>query len=265
MSQKELKIVSWNVNGLRAVFKKNFLTSLKSLDADIVAIQETKLQENQLTDDMREFGDYKSFFFHASVKKGYSGVASYTRVSPLNIRSGFGVQRFDDEGRVIEMDLGDVILFNVYFPNGQMNQERLQYKLDFYESFFNYTDKLKKNGRGIIIAGDFNTAHNEIDLKNPKANEKRSGFLRIERDWLDNIVSRGYVDTYRALYPEKVKYSWWTYRFNARANNAGWRIDYFFVSEDLFKSGRIKGAFIDNSIYGSDHCPVGIVLGATGI
>ena len=260
MTQNPLKLVSWNVNGLRAVMKKGFQDALKKLDADIVALQETKLQEDQLTEAMRRVGDYDAYFCHASVKKGYSGVAAYTRVKPDQVNYGIGVERFDSEGRIIEMDLGDVIFFNVYFPNGQMSDDRLRYKLDFYEAFFVHADDCRKRGYSVIVTGDFNTAHNEIDLKNPKANADRSGFLRIERDWMDHIVDRGYVDTFRALYPDTVKYSWWTYRFNARQNNAGWRIDYFFVSRDLFDSGRVADAFIDNSIYGSDHCPVGLIL-----
>jgi len=260
MTQHRIRLVSWNVNGLRAVMKKGFLESLDKLDADIVALQETRLQASQLTGSMRRVGDYEAYFSHASVKKGYSGTAVYTRISPEQVRHGIGVERFDNEGRIIELKLGDVIFFNVYFPNGQMSDERLQYKLDFYEAFFAHADEWRRRGYGVIVTGDFNTAHNEIDLKNPGANANRSGFLRIERDWLDQIVDRGYVDTFRALYPDTVKYSWWTYRFNARKNNAGWRIDYFFVSRDLFDNGRVHDAFIDNSIHGSDHCPVGLVL-----
>ena len=260
MANGLIKLVSWNVNGLRAVMNKGFCDSVKSLDADVVAIQETKLQDAQVTDEMRSMAGYQSYFCHAAVKKGYSGVATYTRLEPRAVKLGMDVPHFDGEGRIIEMDLGDFIFFNVYFPNGQMSEERLKYKLDFYKAFFDQADAYRDQGRSLIIAGDFNTAHNEIDLKNPKANENRSGFLRIERDWLDQIVTRGYVDTFRALYPQTVQYSWWTYRFQARAKNVGWRIDYFFVSSDLFEQGRIKDAFIDNAIYGSDHCPVGLIL-----
>ncbi len=260
MALKTLKLISWNVNGLRAVWNKDFSRSMAALDADIVGLQETKVQEDQLTEAMRAIDGYQAFFSHATTKKGYSGVASYTRMEPHHVKMGIGIDRFDAEGRIIEMDLGNLLFFNVYFPNGQMSEERLQYKLDFYEAFFNYTDACIAAGRSVIVAGDFNTAHNEIDLKNPKANEKRSGYLRIERDWLDRIVQRGYVDTFRALYPETEKYSWWTYRFKAREKNVGWRIDYFFVSRDLYEAGRVKDAFIDNEIFGSDHCPVGVVI-----
>jgi exodeoxyribonuclease-3 len=253
-------MISWNVNGLRAVWKKNFTASVEQLGADILAVQETKIQEAQLTDPMRNIPGYSTFWSHAATKKGYSGVGTYTRIAPRRVGTGIGISRFDDEGRIIEMDFDDFVFFNVYFPNGQMGEDRLQYKLDFYEAFFDYTGRLRDGGRSLVISGDYNTAHNEIDLKNPKANEKTSGFLRIERDWLDLITAEGYVDTFRHFHPEAVKYSWWTYRFKARERDIGWRIDYFFVTQDLIKNNRVKEAFIDNDIYGSDHCPVGLVI-----
>ncbi len=258
--KKTIKLVSWNVNGLRAVIKKNFFECFKSIGADIFAIQETKLQEHQLADEVKNIDGYESFWSYSTVKKGYSGVGVYTKIKPLNVRHGIGIDRYDNEGRIIEMDFGGFIFFNIYFPNGQMSEERLQYKLDFYRDFFEYADKYKDKGKSLIITGDFNTAHNEIDLKNPKPNEKRSGFLRIERDCLDRIVENGYTDTFRHFYPDIVKYSWWSYRFRAREKNAGWRIDYFFVTKDLIKKGLVKEAFIDNDINGSDHCPVGMVM-----
>jgi exodeoxyribonuclease-3 len=260
MTKKAIRLVSWNVNGLRAAWKKDFVESMRGLDADVVALQETKLQEDQLSDEMRHLGDYVSYFAHASEKKGYSGVAVYTRIPPVHVRYGLGIERFDIEGRIIEMDMGDFVFFNVYFPNGQMSEVRLRYKLDFYQAFFDYADQLRKQGRSLVIAGDFNTAHNEIDLKHPKANENRSGFLRIERDWLDQIIQRGYVDTFRTLHPDAVEYSWWTYRFKAREHNAGWRIDYFFISKEMMEQGRVQEAFIDNRVFGSDHCPVGLLV-----
>ena len=260
MAGQQLRLISWNVNGLRAVLKKDFSESFQKLEPDVLAIQETKLQEHQLTEDMRNMLGYESFWSCASTKKGYSGVGTYCRISPHQVNTGIGIPEFDEEGRIIETDFGDFIFFNVYFPNGQMNAERLQYKLDFYEAFFKYADELKKAGRDLVITGDYNTAHNEIDLKNPKANEKTSGFLRIERDWLDRIIAGGYVDTFRYFHPEEEKYSWWTYRFKARERNIGWRIDYFFVTRGLIDKGRVKEAFIDNDIYGSDHCPIGLVI-----
>jgi len=255
-----VKLVSWNVNGLRAIVKKDFAASVRRLDADILAIQETKLQEHQLTAPMREMDGYRSYWSHASTQKGYSGVGVYTRREPRAVRYGIGQPRFDDEGRILELEFDDVIFFNVYFPNGQMSPARLQYKLDFYDAFFAYTDRYKDQGRRVIITGDYNTAHNDIDLKNPQANAQRSGFLRIERDWLDRIIAAGYVDTFRHFYPDVEKYSWWTYRFKARERNAGWRIDYFFATRNLIENREITDAFIDNDIFGSDHCPVGIQL-----
>lgn len=260
MPKQTIKLVSWNVNGYRAAMKKDFLDSIKALDADIFGLQETKLQEAQLTQAMKEINGYQAAFSFSTVKKGYSGVAAYSRMTPKAVRHGLGIPRFDDEGRMVELEFDAFTFFNVYFPNGQMSDERLQYKLDFYEAFFDYTERLRKEGKSLIITGDFNTAHNEIDLKNPGPNSDRSGFLPIERQWIDRIVDMGYVDTFRRLYPETVKYSWWTYRFNARKNNAGWRIDYFFVTDDMVDRGWVKEAFIDNDIFGSDHCPVGLIL-----
>jgi len=255
-----VKLISWNVNGLRAVMKKDFLGSIRKLDADIVGIQETKLQAPQLTPEMTDLSGYTAYWSHAKTKKGYSGVGVYTRRKPNSVRYGIGQPRFDDEGRILELDFGTFIFFNVYFPNGQMSAERLQYKLDFYEAFFAYVNQYKNDGRRVVITGDYNTAHNEIDLKNPTANAKTSGFLRIERDWLDRIIADGYIDTFRHFYPDEVKYSWWTYRFKARERNAGWRIDYFFTSRNMIENGEIADAFIDNDILGSDHCPVGLQL-----
>ncbi len=255
-----MRLLSWNVNGLRAIYKKGFAEAVAAMAPDILALQETKLQPDQRTGEMLDLSGYDSYWDYAVDKKGYSGVAVYARHQPREVRCGFGVDRFDREGRVLQLDYGPFILFNVYFPNGQRDAERLNYKIEFYREFFAYTDRLREQGRSLVITGDFNTAHNEIDLKNPRSNKDRSGFLRIERDLLDDIVARGYVDTFRHLYPDTVQYSWWSYRFNARQNNAGWRIDYFFVSRDLIDRGAVGEAFILGEIKGSDHCPVGIEL-----
>lgn len=271
--KKRIKLISWNVNGLSAAMKKGFSESFISFNADIVAIQETKLQESKLTEEMESLDNYQSYWSFSRVKKGYSGVATYTRINPLDVRHGMGRPEYDDEGRICEIDFGDFIFLNVYFPNGGDKKiddatafmqtddgKRLVYKQNFYRDFFDYADALRQAGRSLIIAGDYNIAHNEIDLKNAKANEKYSGFLRIERDWIDRIVNNGYVDTFRHLHPDTVKYSWWTYRFGARSRNVGWRIDYFFVSPDIIEKGWLQDAFIDNGIMGSDHCPTGLVL-----
>ncbi len=255
-----IKLVSWNVNGLRAVMNKDFTQTVEKLDADILLLQETKLQETQRTDEMTALPSYESFWAYSTVKKGYSGVVAYTRLSPLSVTTVFDRPEFDGEGRVIQLDYPAFTLFNGYFPNGQMSEERLRYKLDFYDWLLAHADTLRRQGKSVIITGDFNTAHNEIDLKNPGPNAKTSGFLRIERDVLDRMVQDGYVDTFRHFYPDTVKYSWWSYRFNARKNNTGWRIDYFFVTRDLIDKGAVKDAFIDNDVLGSDHCPVGLLL-----
>jgi len=255
-----IKLVSWNVNGLRAVLKKNFWEAFKALDADVFCIQETKLQAPQLDASMTEIPGYKAYWSHCGVKKGYSGVGAWTRLEPKSVSYGIGVPAYDAEGRIIEFDFGKFLLFNIYFPNGQMSEERLQYKLDFYRDFFEYANRLKSRGRSLIITGDYNTAHNEIDLKNPRANANTSGFLRIERNWLDAIAAAGYVDTFRYLHPDLVKYSWWSYRSRARERNAGWRIDYFWVTSDLVENNQIQAAFIADDIHGSDHCPVGLIL-----
>ena len=252
-----MRIYSWNVNGLRSLAKKNFLEWIGEENPDILCIQETKLQENQLEDNIKNIDGYYSYFSFAH-KKGYSGVATYTKEEPISVKHGIGIERFDSEGRILITEFKDFILLNIYFPNGQRDEERLQYKLDFYEALFNYCDELVEEGKKLVICGDYNTAHNEIDLKNPKANEKASGFLRIERDWLDKIIERGYIDTFRNMNPDKIKYSWWSYRFKARERNAGWRIDYHFVSNNLLD--RVENTEILNEVYGSDHCPVMLEL-----
>ncbi|EJP6471181.1 exodeoxyribonuclease III [Clostridium sp. FAM 1755] len=252
-----MRIYSWNVNGLRAVAKKNFLEWIEEENPDILCIQETKLQENQLEDNIKNIEGYYSYFSFAE-KKGYSGVATYTKEDPISVKYGIGIEKFDSEGRILITEFKDFTLLNIYFPNGQRDEERLQYKLEFYEALFNYCDELVKEGKNLVICGDYNTAHNEIDLKNPKANEKTSGFLRIERDWLDKIIERGYTDTFRNMNPDKIKYSWWSYRFKARERNAGWRIDYHFVSNNLLD--KVKNTEILNHVYGSDHCPVMVEL-----
>ena len=252
-----MRIYSWNVNGLRAVAKKNFLEWIGEENHDILCIQETKLQENQLEDNIKNIDGYYSYFSFAH-KKGYSGVATYTKEEPISVKHGISIERFDSEGRILITEFKDFILLNIYFPNGQRDEERLQYKLDFYAALFNYCDELVEAGKKLVICGDYNTAHNEIDLKNPKANEKASGFLRIERDWLDKIIERGYTDTFRNMNPDKIKYSWWSYRFKARERNAGWRIDYHFVSNNLLD--RVENTEILNEVYGSDHCPVMLEL-----
>jgi len=252
-----MKIYSWNVNGLRAVAKKSFFDWIAYESPDILFLQETKLQDDTLPEELRNIEGYHSYFSHAE-KKGYSGTGVYTKIKPDEVYYGFGIKEFDSEGRIVALRFGNTVMFNIYFPNGQMSEDRLKYKLDFYDAALDHFENLRNKGNNLLISGDYNTAHNEIDLKNAKANENYSGFLRIERDWLDKFVKTGYVDTFRNLFPDKVQYSWWSYRFNARKNNTGWRIDYHFVNKEFLP--KVKDSYIMNDVYGSDHCPVVVDL-----
>ena len=252
-----MNIFSWNVNGIRAVKKKGFLDFISDYSPDILCLQETKAHVEQLGDDLLNIPGYLSIFDSPKYKKGYSGVAIYTKEEPLNVSTTLDSdQDLDDEGRTLIAEYDKFILLNFYFPNGQMNDIRLDYKFRFHDAAYDMFVKLKRKKKNIIICGDYNIAHNEIDLRHPKPNENTSGFLRIERDWLDKFQKKGFVDTFRYFYPDEVKYSWWTYMRNARQNNAGWRIDYFWVSQ----IDKIKDAQIHNDVFGSDHCPVSISL-----
>lgn len=250
-----IKILSWNVNGIRAAAKKGFLDWLAAASPDILCVQETKAQPEQLGKELIDPPGYRSHWLGAK-KKGYSGVAVYTKDEPLNVTSTMGIERFDDEGRLIRLDYKDFSLFNVYFPNGKMGPERLQFKMDFYDAFLEQVQDLRTKQNRIVFVGDVNTAHNDIDLARPKENEKVSGFLPVERRWIDKAVSSGYVDTFRHLHPEEVRYSWWDMKSRARDRNIGWRIDYVFVTEEMIDS--VKSAYILTDVMGSDHCPVGV-------
>jgi len=252
-----MKIYSWNVNGIRAIKNKGFIEWITVDQPDVLCIQETKIQENQISEELKNIEGYYSHFSCAQ-KKGYSGVATYSKQKPISVAFGIGIEKFDNEGRILITEFEDFTIFNIYFPNGQKDEDRLNYKMEFYDALLAYCETLRKKGKRLIICGDYNTAHNAIDLKNPKANEKYSGFLPIERAWMDKFISYGYVDTFRYLHEEEVKYSWWSYRFKARDKNVGWRLDYFFVTEDLLSE--VKEASILNEVVGSDHCPVSIIL-----
>jgi exodeoxyribonuclease-3 len=254
---KKIKILSWNVNGIRAIYKKGFLDWFKEEKPDILCIQETKAQQEQLPDDLINVEGYHSYFSSA-VKKGYSGVAIYSKTEPESIKKGFGIEKFDNEGRILIAVYPEFTLLNIYYPNGKARQERLQYKMEFYDAFLKYVDKLKKKGINIIICGDVNTAHKEIDIARPKENEKVSGFLPEEREWIDKFISHGYLDTFRMFNQEPDNYTWWDQLTRARDRNVGWRIDYFYISENLKK--KIKNAFIMPDVMGSDHCPIGIEI-----
>jgi exodeoxyribonuclease-3 len=250
-------IHSWNVNGFRAVLGKGFWDWFQQSDSDVVCLQEIKTRPEQLNSRDKSFPGYQVFWNPSRAKQGYSGVATFYRNKPQSISKSLPDERFQGEGRLILMEYDHFFLFNVYFPNGQMSDERLQFKLQFYDSFLDYAQKLRQE-KPIVVCGDFNTAHKEIDLKNPKANEDRSGFLPIERQWLDKFLAHGYIDTFRMFNQEPGHYTWWTYRFGARSRNAGWRIDYFFVSEEL--KNNVVRSWIEPHVMGSDHCPIGLEL-----
>jgi exodeoxyribonuclease III len=253
----KIKLVSWNVNGIRAVSKKGFFEWMEETRPDILGLQETKISSDQLTEELIKRKGYKSYFSHAE-KRGYSGVALYTKEEPISVQEGFGVPRFDSEGRTLVADFGDFVIANIYFPNGAQNEERLQYKLDFYDAFYKWANKLVKEGKKLTVCGDYNTAHKAIDLARPKENEKISGFLPVERAWMDKFVKAGWSDTFRLINDKPDQYSWWHMRTNARERNVGWRIDYFFTSKNL--TDQVDGATIEQHVLGSDHCPVTLTL-----
>jgi exodeoxyribonuclease-3 len=256
MTAKETRLLSWNVNGIRAIRKKGFLEWLQDDSPDVLCVQETKVQPDQIEDALKEPAGYHTWWAFPE-KKGYGGVALYSKAEPKSVSYDFG-GGFDVEGRVIIAEYPDFTLFNIYFPNGKQGDERLAYKMKFYDIFLDYADSLKRTGKKIIVCGDVNTAHKEIDLARPGPNSKVSGFLPQERAWIDKFVSHGYVDTFRHFDDRPEQYSWWDMKTGARARNIGWRIDYFFVSENLLPS--LKSAFILSEVMGSDHCPVGITL-----
>ena len=231
---KIIRILSWNVNGIRAVHKKGFLDWLAKERPDILCIQETKASIEQLSEDLLAPNGYTSYW-NSAVRKGYSGVSIYTKTPALNVKDYMGIPEFDHEGRFLRVDFDEFVLMNVYFPNGKMGSERLKFKLDFYDAFLDYIERLREQKRSVVFLGDVNTAHQEIDLARPKENSKVSGFLPIERQWIDTTVAKGYLDTFRKFNGDLVQYSWWDMKSGARNRNIGWRIDYVFVSADLEK------------------------------
>ena len=248
-----MKLISWNVNGLRACVGKGFEESFGQLDADFFCLQETKMQQGQL--DLQVEG-YTSYWNYAE-KKGYSGTAVYTRHTPLSVSYGIGVDEHDHEGRVITLEMAVFYLVTVYTPNSQDGLRRLDYRMAWEDAFLAYLQALDAK-KPVVVCGDMNVAHQEIDLKNPKTNRRNAGFTDEERDKFSHLLESGFTDTFRLLHPDEIKYSWWSYRFKAREKNAGWRIDYFLVSDRL--ADRVSAAEIHNEIMGSDHCPVELVL-----
>jgi len=251
-NNSRLKFISWNVNGIRAVEKKGFISTLPDFDADVVCLQETKAQPDQLSEELKNIPGYTSYW-HSAERKGYSGVACYCRQQPISVKEGLGDREFDSEGRVLTLEFADYYLVNIYFPNSGDGLKRLDYKLRFNEKLVDFAKQLEAK-KAVILCGDFNVAHKEIDLKNPKANVKHAGFTPEERAWMDSFIDAGFVDTFRMFNQQPDQYTWWSYRFNARAKNVGWRIDYFCVSEGA--KNKVKDASILSDILGSDHCPV---------
>ena len=252
-----MKILSWNVNGIRAAIKKGLFEWIKKQDADIICLQEIKAMPDQVPPHLKNIPGYE-IYWNSAERKGYSGVVTFTKHKPLDIKKGFGINRFDNEGRTLITEFSAFTLFNFYFPNGKKNQERLDYKMDFYDTFMAYADNLKAEGKNIVVCGDFNTAHKEIDLSRPKENEKISGFLPIERAWIDTFIDHGYVDTFRYFNNEPEQFTWWDLKTRARERNVGWRIDYFFSNKEFI--AKIKNSFIMQDVMGSDHCPVGLEI-----
>lgn len=243
------KFISWNVNGIRACNEKGFSDFFRSVDADIFCIQESKCQEGQIALD---FPGYEQFW-NSAEKKGYSGTAVFTKQNPVSVTKGIGIEEHDHEGRVLTLDMGAFYFVCVYVPNSQNELQRLDYRMTWEDAFREYLGKLKEE-KTVIVCGDMNVAHEEIDLKNPKTNHRSAGFTDEEREKMTELLASGFVDSYRYLYPDEVKYSWWSYRFKAREKNVGWRIDYFLVSEDA--KSKVKGAEILTDVFGSDHCPI---------
>ena len=248
-----MKLISWNVNGIRAAWKKGLPEFVAAENPDVLCLQETKIQVEQLTPELTDLPGYRSHWSMAE-KKGYSGVATYTRPEPLAVATNFGSPALDTEGRVLHVEYPDFHLFNGYFPNSGMGPERLAHKMQFYDEFLSLTERLRKAGKGIVVCGDVNTAHTEIDIARPKENENSPGFMPVERAWVSKLVTHGYHDTFRIFVAEPGHYTWWDMKTGGRARNVGWRIDYFFVSDEL--RGRIKAAGIMPSVQGSDHCPI---------
>ena len=250
----KVKLISWNVNGLRAVVGKGFVDIFNALDADVFCLQETKLQAGQIELDLPGYEQYWNY----AERKGYSGTAVFTRIKPLNVTYGMGIEAHDTEGRMITLEYETFYLINVYTPNSKDELARLPYRMEWEDDVRAYLKKLEQT-KPVVLCGDLNVAHEEIDLKNPKTNRKNAGFSDEERAKMTELLSAGFIDTFRYFHPDKTgEYSWWSYRFNARKNNAGWRIDYFITSKDL--DSRLEQAEIYTDITGSDHCPVGLVL-----
>jgi exodeoxyribonuclease-3 len=253
-----MKITTWNVNGLRALIRKDGWEWVQSYSPDVLCLQEIKARPDQLTQNQHTLFDGYHAIWNPAERPGYSGVLSLIKDENVESTLGLGKDKFDNEGRVVQTKFPDFRLFNIYFPNGGRDHSRVPFKLDFYAALLELCNRLHTEGEKIIICGDINTAHQEIDLKNHKGNKNTTGFLPEEREWISKYLANGFVDAFRVLYPEKEQYTWWTYRSNARANNVGWRLDYFLISDGLME--QVKDVIIHNEVMGSDHCPVTLKL-----
>ncbi len=253
-----MRLISWNVNGIRAAQRKGLLAWFAAESPDLLCLQETKAHPEQLDGALRGVAGYHAYWSSAQTRKGYSGVAAYTRAEPRSVSSAFGVEEFDIEGRILVLDMGDFLLYNIYFPNGGRGPERLEYKLRFYEEFLQQVCRARDSGRHVVVCGDYNVAHRAIDLADPEANRHASGFLPEEREWMDRFLGAGFVDTFRMFCGEGGNYTWWDLRTRARPRNDGWRIDYFVVDEELRE--KVSAAGILPDVEGSDHCPITLEL-----
>ena len=253
-----MKLISWNVNGLRAVINKGFVDFFNKIDADIFCIQETKMQEDQINDEIKNIFKEYNEYWNSAEKKGYAGTAIFSKEKPINVTYGIGIEQHDKEGRVLTLEFEKFYMVNCYTPNSKRELERLDYRMVWEDEFRKYLLKLNEN-KPVILCGDLNVAHEEIDLKNPKTNRKNAGFTDEERNKMTELLNAGFTDTFRFLYPTKTDcYSWWSYMFKAREKNAGWRIDYFIVSKSI--ENKIKESYIFSEVLGSDHCPVGLEI-----
>lgn len=253
-----LSLYSWNINGIRAGARKGFVNWVQQTQPDILCLQETKAHPQQLTEELRQPAGYETYWA-ISARPGYSGVALYSRVKPISVQLGLGIEAFDREGRTIIAEYADFVLIGAYFPNGSRDHSRVPFKMAYKAEFFAFCNRLRAAGKSIIFCGDVNTSHREIDLARPRQNQNTTGFLPEERAWLDQVVAAGYIDTFRQLYPERRgAYSWWSYIGGARQRNVGWRLDYFFITPDLLP--RLVEAAIHPEVDGSDHCPVSLTL-----
>jgi len=252
-----MELISWNINGLKASLKKGLVDFIKEQKADIYLFQETKTTKEDAKDSLEDIKDYYDYWCSSKKKKGYSGILTFSKKEPLSVQKGLGIKKFDDEGRLMTLEFQDIYVINVYFPNAGRNLNRLDFKIWFNKEFLHFCEKLREE-KALIIGGDFNVAHKEKDLANPDSNQQNAGFTIEEREWFSRFLKKGYIDTFREFEHEGEKYTYWTYRYNAREKNIGWRIDYFIVNKEI--KDKVRDSYRLEEIMGSDHCPIGIKI-----